>query len=33
MITGKQISMWRYWKKNNPDEYEKEGKPGPFTRK
>jgi len=33
MITGKQISMWRKWKKDNPDEWEQEGKPGPFTMK
>lgn len=31
MITGKHISMWKKWKKQNPEEWEKEGKPGPFT--
>ena len=31
LVTGKHISMWRKWKKENPEEYEKEGKPGPFS--
>lgn len=32
LVTGKHISMWNKWKKENPEEYEEEGKPGPFTK-
>jgi hypothetical protein len=31
LILSKHISGWKKWKKEFPDEYEKEGKPGPLT--
>jgi hypothetical protein len=31
LVTGKHIKMWRKWKKENPEEYEKEGNPGAFS--
>jgi hypothetical protein len=31
LVTGKHIKMWRKWKKDRPEEYEEEGKPGPFS--
>jgi len=32
-VTGKHITQWKKWKKENPEQWEKEGKPGPFSRK
>lgn len=31
LITGKHVISWSQWKRDNPEEFEQEGKPGPFT--
>lgn len=31
LVSAKFTSMWRKWKKENTEQYEKEGKPGPFS--
>lgn len=31
LVTGKHIKMWKKWKEEEPEEFEKEGRPGPFT--
>ena len=31
LVTGKHIKMWKKWKRENPKQWEKEGRPGPFT--
>lgn len=31
LVSTKHITMWKKWKKDNPDEFGKEGQPGPFT--
>ncbi len=32
IITGQHAILWNKWRKENPDQYEKEGKPGLFRR-
>ena len=32
IVTGQHAMLWKKWKKENPEEWEKEGKPGVFRR-